>query len=274
MAILSVRTIARECLGVTGSFSVNTQVYGYLFRQTDRSVFGTLAAGDTLPGTSTPRTRSLKRHLQTISGKATDLVIILVGHENDFSGVVTRDQVTKIQYAIQVARDIYAQVDVGIRQINWQFIPVAQAGSFADITDQNEAQSLTEDFSGPTGGIDVFMVQTIGNASGWSPIGGPCGKNPKSGMSGSVIRLADTRRFTGIVIGHEVGHYLGLSHDGVITNLMGVDSNNDGIGELNNTSTGLTTAQGTTMKNHCSVFVKPGPYYGPNAVFAIGLDLV
>jgi hypothetical protein len=274
MAELSARKIARECLGVTGSFSVNTHLYGYQYRQTDRSVFGALAAGDTLPGSGQARTRSLKRHLQTISGKATDLVIILVGHEDDFSGSVSRDEVTKIQYAIQIARDIYAQVDLGIRQINWQRIPVAQAGSFVDITDQNEAQSLTEDFSGPPGGIDVFTVQTIGNASGWSAVGGPCGKNPKSGMSGSVIRLNDSRRFTGVCIAHEVGHYLGLSHDGVITNVMGVDSNNDGIGELNNSSTDVTPAQGTTMKTHCSVFVKPGPYYGPNAVFAIGMELV
>ncbi len=34
---------------------------------------------------------------------------------------------------------------------------------------------------------------------------------------------------------------------------MGVDSDGDGIGEIDNTSTGLTAAQGTTMSGHCSV---------------------
>ena len=75
---------------------MNTHVYGYIFRDADGSVFGTLANSDTLPGSGQATTRSLKRHLQTISGEATDLVVILVGHENDFSGAVTLDQATKI----------------------------------------------------------------------------------------------------------------------------------------------------------------------------------
>jgi hypothetical protein len=38
-----------------------------------------------------------------------------------------------------------------------------------------------------------------------------------------------------------------------MTNVMGVDSDNDGIGEINGTSTNLTNSQGNTMKSHCSV---------------------
>jgi hypothetical protein len=34
---------------------------------------------------------------------------------------------------------------------------------------------------------------------------------------------------------------------------MGVDSNGDGIGELNSTSTNLTSSQGMTMRGHCAV---------------------
>jgi hypothetical protein len=34
---------------------------------------------------------------------------------------------------------------------------------------------------------------------------------------------------------------------------MGVDSNNDGIGELDGTSTNITAAQGTTMRSGCYV---------------------
>ncbi|GAA2325305.1 hypothetical protein OKJ48_00620 [Streptomyces kunmingensis] len=55
-----------------------------------------------------PTTRSLARHLRSVSGPATDFVVILVGHENNFGGAVTVDQVTKTQYAIQVASDVYA----------------------------------------------------------------------------------------------------------------------------------------------------------------------
>src|SRR5262245_49672395 len=110
MATISLRHVAEHCLGLTGSISVNSDVYGYIFRDSDGSVFGTLSGSDTLPGTGQPTQRSLKRHLQTISAKSCNLVVILVGHENDFSGSVSLDDVTKIQYAIQVMRDLYAQV--------------------------------------------------------------------------------------------------------------------------------------------------------------------
>ena len=209
MATLSVRQIAQNCLGVTGDISVNTHVYGYIFRDADGSVFGTLSASDTLPGSGAATTRSLKRHLQTVSGKATDLVIILVSHENDFSGVVTRNQATKAQYAIQIARDIYAQRNLGIRTIRWQRIPVADAGGYANIADRGEAEDLTDDWSSSGGGIDVFMVQTIGDAAGWSNVDGPCSKESKFDLSGVVLELSLGRRFTGVLLAHEVGHYLG-----------------------------------------------------------------
>jgi hypothetical protein len=54
-------------------------------------------------------------------------------------------------------------------------------------------------------------------------------------------------------MGHEVGHYLGLEHTNTITNMMGADTNGDGIGEINGNSTQLTSGQGSTMRSHCSV---------------------
>lgn len=250
---LSLRTVAQQCLGLTGPLSVNSDVYGYIFRDTDGSVFGTLVGSDILPGTNTPTERSLTRHLQTISGRATDLVPIFVGHVNDFSGSFSLDDATKVQYAIQVMRDIYAQQNFGVRRINWQHIPQADVGGYVDILNRAEAEDLTDDWSGPAGGIDVFFVQSIGDAGGWSNVDGPCDKDSSDDLTGAVLEVSFSRRFTGILLGHEVGHYLRLVHFTTITNLMGVDSNSDGIGELDNTSTGLTTAQGTTMSGHCSV---------------------
>jgi hypothetical protein len=250
---LSVREIAQRCLDITGPLSVNNDVYGYIFRDTDGSIFGTLQTTDTLPGTGTSTARSLRRHLETICGRATDLVPIFVGHETDFSGTFTRDDATKVQYAIQVARDLYAQQDIGIRRIRWHHIPEADVGGYANITDRAEAEDLTDDFSGPGGGIDVFFVQSIGDAGGWSNVNGPCDKDSSDGLTGAVIEVSGSRRFTGILLGHEVGHYLRLEHDDAITNMMGVDSNNDGIGEINNNSTDLTDDQGAEMRKHCSV---------------------
>lgn len=252
MATLSVRHIAQHCLGVAGTVSINSDVYGYIFRDTDGSLFGTLS-GDTLPGSGQPTTRSLKRHLQVISGKSTNLVVILVGHEKGFSGAVSRDDVTKIQYAIQVARDLYAQVDLGIRRLSWQRIPIADANGYVNIADGGEAEDLTDDWNGPGGGVDVFWVQSIGDAGGWSNAEGPCDKDSKDGRTGAVIEVSGGRRFTGVLLAHEVGHYLGLSHTNSISNMMGADTNNDGIGEINSNSTQITAGQGTTMRRHCSI---------------------
>lgn len=253
MATLSVRDIAADTLGATGDLSVDSDVYGYVFRDTDGSLFGALAGGDTLPGTGQATTRSLKSHLRAVSGRAFDLVPILVDHENDFSGVISRDDVTKIQYAIQVQRDIYAQQNLGVRRLVWSFISATDAGGYATITDRAEAQDLTEDWNGPDGGIDAFFVQSIGDAGGWSNTPGSCDKDDKNDLSGAVLEVSGSRRFTGVLLAHEVGHYLGLQHANSGTNLMGVDSNGDGIGEINSNSTGLTSSQGSTIRGHCSV---------------------
>ena len=238
MADMSVKTTAANTLGVNPPFSVNSDLYGYIFRDTTGSV------GITAP-------RSLKRQLQLMSGRAINICIFLVGHENDFSGVVTLAQVVSIQAAIQTVRDIYAQENLGVRTLFWRRIGMADVGNYVIITDKPEAVDLTDDFSGPNDGIDVFYVQSILNAGGWSTTPGPCDKDAKDEMTGAVIELSSG--ILGILTAHEVGHYLGLSHASTITNVMGVDSNGDGIGELDSTSTNLTSSQGTTMRGHCSV---------------------
>jgi hypothetical protein len=240
MAQLSLKATAAGCLGLTPPFSVNTDVYGYLFRDANGTIFG-----------GTPMVRSLRQQLELMKGKAINLCIFLVGHENDFSGVVTIGQVVSLQQAIQVIRDIYGQAPLGVRKLFWRRIGVAEAGNYTIITDKPEAIDLTDDFSGPNDGIDVFFVQSILNAGGWSTTPGPCDKDAKDEMTGAVVELSSG--ILGILTAHEVGHYLGLSHANTITNLMGVDSNNDGIGELNSTSTNLTSSQASTMRGHCSV---------------------
>jgi hypothetical protein len=238
MADLSVRATAASCLGVSPPFSVNTHLYGYIFRDASGTV------GITQP-------RSVKRQLELMKGRAINICIFLVGHENDFSGVVTLAQVIAVQQAMQTVRDLYGQVNLGVRTLFWRRIDMDDVGNYVIITDRPEAVDLTDDFSGPNDGIDVFYVQSILNAGGWSTITGPCDKDEKDEMTGAVIELSSG--ILGILTAHEVGHYLGLSHGTTITNVMGVDSNGDGIGELDSTSTNLTSSQGTTMRGHCAV---------------------
>lgn len=250
--MIRLKQVFNDCLGLSGRLLVNRDLYGYIFTDNSGRIFGALAAGDALPASGQPTRRSLRRQLQLTKGVAVNLCMFLVNHRNDFSGVISRADVTRIQYAIQVARDIWGQQGLGIRKIFWRRIDPDEVGGFTNITDASEATDLTDAFSGPNDGTDVFWVQSIGDAGGWSKTDGSCDKDAKDQRTGAVIELSNSSRFTGILLAHEVGHYLGLAHDGSMSNMMGVDSNNDGIGELGSNSTGLTNSQGDKMKTHCS----------------------
>ena len=97
------------------------------------------------------------------------------------------------------------------------------------------------------------LVQTVTDAGGWSNSDGPCDKNDK-GRTGAVLRAsAANDDFTGVLLAHEVGHYLTLEHTNTITNLMGADTNNDGIGEITANSRDLTNNQANQMLGSCWV---------------------
>lgn len=233
MATLSVKSIAASCLGRTPPLSVRSDVFGYIWGPMDRTL-------------------SVKRHLELIRETAFNLSIFLVGHEPDFSGEFSPDEARRIQAAIDVMRELYAQVGLGVRTLYWRYIPTAEAGGYT-VVDAPEATDLTEAFSGPNDGIDVFFVTSVTDAGGWSNVDGPCDKDAKDERTGAVLELGGSDQFMGVLLAHEVGHYLGLSHGNDITNIMGADTNNDGIGEINSGSVGITTSQGDTMKSHCSI---------------------
>lgn len=230
----SVRSVAASCLGVTGDFSLRRGVWGYIWGPMQRDL-------------------SLLTHIQRIRGRSINLSLILVGHENDFSGEFSEADTQRMQAAVDRCREIYAQANLGIRRLFWSRIPVADANGYT-VVDADEATDLTNDWSGDNNGIDVFFVTTVSDAGGWSNVDGPCDKDADlKGRTGVVMELANSDDFTGILLAHEVGHYLGLSHANTITNMMGVDSNNDGIGELNSTSTNITNSQASTMRSGCFV---------------------
>jgi hypothetical protein len=231
----SIREVASSCLGVTGNFSVRNDVYGYIWGPMNRDL-------------------SLLTHIGLISGQAINLSLILVAHEPGFGGQFTQANCQRIQAAIDRMRELYGQVNLGVRKLYWQYIPVADSNGYSTV-DADEATDLTNDWSGDNDGIDVFWVSNVTDAGGWSNSDGPCDKDEDKERTGAVLEIQGSDNFTGILLAHEVGHYLHLGHANSITNLMGVDSNNDGIGELDGTSTNLTTSQGNTMKGSC--FVKP-----------------
>lgn len=232
--MISIRERAVSCLGITGPFSVRSGLFGYIW------------------GPMKNRRLSVRNHLALIKDKAFNLSLILVAHEPDFSGEFTRAETLRLQTAVEIMRGIYAQVGIGIRKLYWQYIPSSDAGGYS-VVDRSEATDLTEDWSGANDGIDVFFVTTITDADGWSKTRGPCDKDALCGRNGAVVELLSTAQSTGVVLAHEVGHYLGLSHGNDISNVMGTDTDGDGIGETNANSTGMTPSQGDTVETHCSI---------------------
>lgn len=249
--MISLRSVVSSCLDLNGEFSVRADVFGYAW------------------GPLEDRSISLRDHLERIGGPSFDITVILVGHEPGLAGWFDEDDVFQVQSAIDWTREIYAQAGLGIRGIYWAYIATADANGYDIIGSSSEATDLTEDWSGlPADSQDVFYVTLItdgnpsnGTPGGWSTVDGSCDKNV-SGRTGSVIEvkpqtfqssLENRNQWAGILLAHEMGHYLGLSGgtDG-ITNLMG---SNDGgaVDTINLNSIGITNSQAETMLEHCSV---------------------
>ena len=208
---------------------------------------------------------SLRDHLSRISGPSIDITVILVGHEPGLAGWFDEDDVFQIQSAIDWAREIYAQAGLGV--------PPHLLGLYPDRRCQrlrHHRNELGRDRSDqrlvrlPADSLDVFYVTLIQGAGGWSNTDGPCDKNTDDVRTGSVIEvkpqtflssLKSRNQWAGILLAHEMGHYLGLDGgtDGD-SNIMGADDNPPfGVDEISLNSTGITNSQADTMLMHCAV---------------------
>jgi hypothetical protein len=167
---------------------------------------------------------------------AVNVNIIRVGEEN-----FTATERTRTFNALrQNASSIYQAQDFDIGTISTFIVPLAQANNHETINSDGEAEDLTGDWTVPNQAIDLFVVRSyVGSTAGLSPVGGPCDKDAK-GMNGSVVELQSSLQVTGVVMAHELGHYLGLLHNNALNNLM-----NPTVGS---STTVLLNSQGNTMK--------------------------
>ena len=231
---ISLKASAR-CLGLSGRVSLLSGYFGmFRGRPPTDPVDGAVAL-------------SVRTQAQRVRGRHVHLNIIRVGIDQ-FTGA----QLDRIDYAVFKTRNIYATVSLGVGRIQHWDVATADANSRDDLGSEDEAEDLTQEWTVPNDGIDVFVVRNISDTDfvGISPVDGPCDKNAKGmngAIGGEVNRTDDpfARSFA-----HEIGHYLGLSHENdQPDNLMCQSSRANSLRD----SVLLTSGQGSNMRDHCAV---------------------
>jgi hypothetical protein len=206
---------------------------------------------------------SLLTYARDLQGKHIHLNVIRVG----FDAIAAGDQPAsfeRLDYGILRIRDIYRQVPLGIgRVLHWD-ISAADSNGRDDLGSEDEADELSDEWSVPNSGIDVFVVRNIsdGDFIGISPIDGSCDKDSKDDglIGGEINRGAEGYART---FAHEVGHFLGLehpfNHDHDTGDCPGSTEKRNRIMAQTRcavsirNSTNITSGQRSDMRDHCAV---------------------
>ena len=243
---------ALACIGVsgTGDQSVLRGLFGFWRGQVPAD-----------PDTSVTAAVSLTAQVRGLAGRHIHLNVITVGF--DTLSAAGRDLADrKIDYAIYRTRNIFAAVSLGVGRVEHFFITAADSNGRDDLGSEGEADDLSDEWTVPGTGIDVFVVRNISDPDfiGISPRPGDCDKGGKSdGLIGGEIN----RGFEGFsrTFAHEIGHFLNQPHN------HGGDCPTSTAGRNNlmaqtrcaistRDSVLLTSAQGADMRGRCQV--RPG----------------
>jgi hypothetical protein len=217
----SLKQLAR-CIGLSGDISIIRDFYGYTRVPTGTQL-------------------SLITQARLLKGRHIHLNLIRVGTGSN--GWFSDADEQEIDAAVQFTRNTYATVNIGVGRVERYSIATADANGRQDIDSDDEAETLTNEWTVPNDALDVFFVLTYaGDTIGLSRVDGSCDKDAK-GMDGSVVAIEGMGNTTGFVLAHEVGHYLGLEHiEDDSTNLLFPTVPNGGR---------LTVDQGNNMGDHC-----------------------
>jgi hypothetical protein len=188
----SLRSLA-SCIGISGEFSVVGDFFGYAspppWNLARASQQGSL-----------PQSLSLLEQMKRLQQPYFNLDVVRVGTDAD--GALPEQDEQSIDCALQMTRDIYAAIGVGIGRVHrWYGIPLSSDTGYEAIEDDCEAADLVDDYNFTGGGIDTFLVQSwAGNGLGYTP----------KDRDGVVLTLRGDD-FLGFsrTFAHELGHCTG-----------------------------------------------------------------
>jgi len=241
----SIRALA-GCVGISGPFSILRDFFGFWRRRLPPDPTGARIEV------------SLKEQVTRLRGVHSNLNVVWVGSDQ-----FTDNDLIEIDYSIFKLRNVYRSVDVGIGRVQHWAVPTADADGLDTPTTTGDLEDLTQDWTAPNDGIDLFVPHNMsvpspggGVTLGYSPVDGPCDKNAK-GMNGATCGLWGSEQ-TARTFAHELGHYLGLSHNhGDTCPTTAAEQNNlmaqSRCALSTRNSVLLTSSQGDNMDDHCSI---------------------
>lgn len=168
---------------------------------------------------------------RSLNGRITARVMLSYGVNIIKVGDFGASEHVDLYDAVDALRQIYERRDITLRGVDRRRITAAEAGGYTMLDSETEFRDMLEDWSVPNNFIDIFVVRQFnwGGFNGYA--GGEPGPAAKGGRTDGVaadrtgyIDASGTDRLNvttlSQLIGHEVGHYLGLPHQETANNLM------------------------------------------------------
>jgi hypothetical protein len=208
--VASIRALA-ACLGIGGTISVVRDFFGYASAPPWKNAQNTQ--------THVPQSLSLLTQARLVRQPHINLHVVRVGTTDNgvFPQAAAEEEVDA---AVQLARRVFAEVNVGIGRVhrNW-VIPLSWGTGYDVIDDDCEADELIDAYDLPPDGIKIFFVTAWPcGIPGW-PSGLPkfwtctVGRTDGDG-DGSVVYLQPGNCVgTGRSLAHEIGHVFGFDHE-------------------------------------------------------------